>query len=277
MDPRGLRTPLTNYYRPWIVYVQLATLVVPSIAGMLADGSRSSLVIAAGVIAYTYNVVEITRGLHKNAVNALLNDDRVRDQAYRFEAALTNMAQGLVMFDADEHMVVCNQTYLDMYGLSSDVVQPGITLLQIFEHSAEVGNHKSRAPEELHAALSRLFGKREPISFDHTLDDGRVFAVVHRPMPDGGWVATHEDITERRRGEARISHLAKHDALTGLPNRVEFRGALERALAKAPGEQVALRASRSRFSASISTGSRQLTTLSATLLAISCCGRSPYA
>ena len=60
--------------------------------------------------------------------------------------------------------------------------------------------------------------------------DGRVIAIKHQPMEHGGWVATHEDITQQRRVEARISHMARHDALTNLPNRAQLRERMEDAL-----------------------------------------------
>ena len=64
------------------------------------------------------------------------------------------------------------------------------------------------------------------------LADGRTMAVLNHPTPDGGWVATHEDITERRRAEKQIFHMARHDALTDLPNRVQLRERLAHALAE---------------------------------------------
>jgi PAS domain S-box-containing protein len=218
----SIGTAIRNYYRPRIVHCQLASSIVPAVTGLAIDGSAPSLVMALGTIAYAYNVVEITNGLYRSAVDAFHNDDRLVEQNLRFEAALTNMAQGLVMFDADERLVVCNNKYLQMYGLSGEVVRPGLSLRELLEHSAEVGNHLSGTEAELYEALSQRFGHEKPVSFTHRVDDGRVFSVFHEPMPAGGWVATHEDITERQAAEARIAHMARHDALTGLPNRVQF-------------------------------------------------------
>jgi len=233
----SIGTAIRNYYRPRIVHCQLASSIVPAVTGLAIDGSGASLVMALGTIAYAYNVVEITNGLYRSAVDAFHNDDRLIEQNLRFEAALTNMAQGLVMFDSDERLVVCNNKYLQMYGLSGEVVRPGLALRELLAHSAEVGNHLSGTEAELYEALSQRFAHGKPVSFTHRVDDGRVFSVFHEPMPAGGWVATHEDITERQAAEARIAHMARHDALTGLPNRVQFQEALEKALARAGDTQ----------------------------------------
>ena len=78
-------------------------------------------------------------------------------------------------------------------------------------------------------AAATAIHAREASAFTQELMDGRIVAVSQRPMQDGGWVAVHEDITERRRAEAKIAHLARHDMLTNLPNRVLFREHLENA------------------------------------------------
>ena len=83
-------------------------------------------------------------------------------------------------------------------------------------------------------AAATAIHAREASAFTQELMDGRIVAVSQRPMQDGGWVAVHEDITERRRAEAKIAHLARHDMLTNLPNRVLFREHLENALRTDP-------------------------------------------
>jgi len=86
----------------------------------------------------------------------------------------------------------------------------------------------------------RLKPCTSPSSRVEELSDGRSIVVSRQPMPNGGWVTTHEDITERRRAESQIAHMATHDALTDLPNRVMLRQSLEHAIARSKrGEVVA--------------------------------------
>ena len=135
------------------------------------------------------------------------------------QTVLNNMSQGVLMFDSETRLIFCNQRYLELYGLSPDVVKSGCRLRDLLQHRIELGSFTGD-PDEYAARLRD--GIAEGKTFNHivNLPDGRAFSVVNKPIPDGGWLATHEDVTERQRSEDRIAHMARHDALTDLPNRV---------------------------------------------------------
>ena len=141
------------------------------------------------------------------------------------------------MFDKDARLVVRNQRYLTMYGLSPDVVKPGCTLRDLMQHRKDRGSY-SGDPKEYSRDMLRALASGEPVKSVVEIGNGRVVALVSNPIPGGGWVATHEDITEQREAEAKIHFMARHDILTSLPNRLEFREKLEKALAS--GESLAV-------------------------------------
>ena len=149
----------------------------------------------------------------------------------RLDAALNNMSQGLCMFDKDERLVVCNERYLSMYCLSADAIKPGCQLRDMLQQRAASGIF-SGDPEQYVAALHATLARGESSYITTELSDGRIIAVLNQPIAEGGWVATHEDITERQRAEARIAHMARHDALTDLANRTLFREKMDEALAR---------------------------------------------
>jgi diguanylate cyclase (GGDEF)-like protein/PAS domain S-box-containing protein len=157
--------------------------------------------------------------------------DELREQHRRFDAALNNMPHGLCMLDAQLNVIVCNQRYLDLYGLEPDAAPPGINMLDLLEHSRRIGNYTQEAADRIREEFALLPAVSGHVAQRH-LNDGRVIEVVYQPMPLGGWVATHEDVTERRKAEQRIAHLAHHDALTGLPNRMLFREKMAEGLAR---------------------------------------------
>ncbi|HEY2136681.1 MAG TPA: EAL domain-containing protein [Xanthobacteraceae bacterium] len=152
-----------------------------------------------------------------------------RDRDQLFETALHNMSQGLCMFDADTSLVVCNDRYIEMYGLSRDVVAPDATLRSILLHRKKCGNFDGD-PEVYVTALLDAMAKGDTYTQLVQSSDGRTISIVNRAMANGGWVATHEDITERTQAEEKIRHMARHDGLTGLPNRAAFRDEMELAL-----------------------------------------------
>jgi diguanylate cyclase (GGDEF)-like protein/PAS domain S-box-containing protein len=123
-----------------------------------------------------------------------------REQNLLLDTALNNMSQGLCMFDAEARLVVCNRRYIEMYGLSADVVKPGCHLRDLLRHRIDLGSFAGD-PDRYSADLQQAIARRQAIKTMVVSKDGRIVAVVNQPMEGGGWVATHEDITELRRAE----------------------------------------------------------------------------
>jgi diguanylate cyclase (GGDEF)-like protein/PAS domain S-box-containing protein len=167
-------------------------------------------------------------------------EEQLRQQNLRLDAALGNMAQGLAMFDAEQRLVIANEQYAQMYGLTPDQVRPGTTLRQILGYRIAAGYCPGRSVDDLLRATLRHMSGRPSTQYVTELHNGRCVAVSAQTMPDGGTVTTHQDITEKRRSEAKIAHMALHDTLTGLPNRVLLNEELEHAIARGRrGELVA--------------------------------------
>ena len=145
----------------------------------------------------------------------------------RFESALRNMPQGLSMFDSDDCLVACNRQYLDIYGLSQNDVSIGMKFHEIFA--------KQNLVPDLGEYLSSFKKRIAALGYSNntvTFPDGRVVYISYALNADGGWVATHEDITQRKAFERKIEQLAHFDSLTNLANRNLFKDRLEEELAR---------------------------------------------
>jgi diguanylate cyclase (GGDEF)-like protein len=165
-------------------------------------------------------------------------EEDLQAQNVRFDTAINNMTQGLLLFDSSQQLVVCNQRYIEMYGLSAGTVKPGCSFREIIAHRKATGSFAGDE-DEYCARILQNIGLRNSMVVETR--DGRSIQVVNEPLADGGWVATHEDITERRLAEEQIRHLAHYDALTNLPNRALFHEKLKQELARmAAGEQLAV-------------------------------------
>jgi diguanylate cyclase (GGDEF)-like protein len=163
--------------------------------------------------------------------------EALRLQNFRFDAALSNMSQGLSMFDGTGSLIVANRQFAELYALPSSFIGPGTTLQQILEQMVRSASYSEAEAEQYSYDAIENAKTGKPWNQLSELSDGRVLSIAHRPMAEGGWVSTHADITEQRRAEAQIAHMAKHDALTGLPNRVLFRSRIEEALRLVPRDQ----------------------------------------
>jgi len=159
-------------------------------------------------------------------------EERLRIRNLQFDTAINNMSQGLCFFDAAHRLIVCNDRYVGMYDLPRDRVGPGITLAEIVDMRFEAGSFPAMSREEYLHWRTNVAVSHEPTDSIVELQNGKTFKIRHRPMPDGGWVATHEDITEQRQSEVKIEYMAHHDALTDLANRVLLNERLEQALGR---------------------------------------------
>lgn len=194
----------SGHYAAWIALVGGLCVTSVAVAYIWASGRRSVVALRSA-------------------------NETLRKQNVRFDAALSNMLQGLVMFDTDERIVLCNDRYIQMYGLSREVVKPGCSLKELLIHRAE-RDPQRRDPDQHRTELLATMSLGKPSNSIVETADGREIAIASQPMPNGGWVVTHEDITERRRTEAQLSYMARHDRLTDLPNRHFFHEQVEHCL-----------------------------------------------
>jgi diguanylate cyclase (GGDEF)-like protein len=140
------------------------------------------------------------------------------------------MSTGVCTFDSGGRIVVCNRRYIEMYKLSPEVVKPGCTLRELISHRKATGLFTGDV-EQYCVELETALAGGETVRWVVETADGRSMNIVNRPIAGGGWVVTHEDITDRVRAEKHMAHMALHDSLTDLPNRALFRQRLDRALA----------------------------------------------
>lgn len=158
----------------------------------------------------------------------------LQEQKLRLDTAINHMVEGLCMFDAGKRLVVCNERYARLYRLPPELLRTGTSHTDIIRHRIVKGILKGDPSED---AAEQFISKLAALPFDAVSSridefaDGRLICVTRQPMAGGGWVATHLDVTEQRRSEAKITHMAQHDALTDLPNRVLLRERMEYAIA----------------------------------------------
>ncbi|MDP2802418.1 MAG: EAL domain-containing protein [Phreatobacter sp.] len=216
---------------------QIALLCAPLVVGMMMTGVWDYMVLACFAIPFFGSVRSIARRLREILLNAIIAKRDVSLLADRFDTALTNMPHGLAMFDAEGRLVVVNRRWAQILPLDPDSLAQGARAEAIIAAYVDLGILGERdAGRVLDAVARRVHGlTREQFELQA---NGCNVDLTFQPMETGGLVVAIEDITEKRRTEARIAHMARHDALTGLPNRSLFQERLETALAMTTDEDM---------------------------------------
>jgi diguanylate cyclase (GGDEF)-like protein/PAS domain S-box-containing protein len=202
-----------------IVFTPDPTRVIDD--GVLLSPTALSLIVA-GAAAILLGICLVV------AVSDRRSKDKLRQQKILLDTALENMSQGLCMYDAQGRTALFNERYCQMMGLSAAALR-GQSLLDLLKQRKAAGEFAGD-PEEFFANVMADVRAGKPSTKIVESPTGRSLRVMEQPMQGGGWVATFEDITEWRKVQAQISHMAHHDALTDLPNRTLFREQLEQAL-----------------------------------------------
>jgi diguanylate cyclase (GGDEF)-like protein len=216
---------------------QIALLCAPLVLGMVMTGKWDYLILACFAVPFFASVRSIARRLRDILLNAIIAKRDVSLLADRFDTALNNMPHGLAMFDADGRLVVVNSRWREILPIDPELVATRSRCEAIIAAYVELGLLSERDGGRIIEAVSGKKVNLASTQLEVTAGDRNV-DMTFQPMESGGLVVAIEDITEKRRTEARIAHMARHDALTGLPNRSLYQERLEAALAMVNGDDM---------------------------------------
>jgi diguanylate cyclase (GGDEF)-like protein len=217
------------YGRQWIFQLQALLCYGTTVLALASRGTPFYIAMSVVCAAFLVAIMQISANLHRIFMQALLAREREAALASQFDTALNNMPHGLCMFRADGCLAVMNHRFIEMMNLSDDLVQRGASAADIISACISSGSISDASGKMILSEIENTQAK-DIITADPDVARGRSWSWTFQPMAGGGAVVLLEDITERRNAEARISHLARYDELTALPNRLNFRDEIERLL-----------------------------------------------
>jgi diguanylate cyclase (GGDEF)-like protein len=218
------------YGRQWIFQLQVALCFGPTVVALALRGTPYYVAMSVVCAAFIVALIQISANLHRIFMQALVAREREAALAGQFDTALNNMPHGLCMFGADGRLAVMNHRFSDMMNLSDDLGHSGASAADIISACVGAGSISDASARIILSEIENS-QTRDIITTDPDVLRARSLSWTFQPMAGGGAVVLLEDITERRAAEARITHLARYDELTALPNRLNFRDEIERLLA----------------------------------------------
>jgi diguanylate cyclase (GGDEF)-like protein len=222
------------YGRQSIFRLQAALIFGPPVIALALRGTPYYIAMSVVSGAFLAAIIQLSANLHRIFMRAVVAREREAALAGQFDTALNNMPHGLCMLSADGRLAVMNNRFREMLGLPDDIVKRGMSASDIVDACVTRGTLSAPSGKLILAEIEQTQA-RDMITSDPDPSCDRSLSWTFQPMAGGGTVVLLEDVTERRRAEARISHLARYDELTTLPNRVYFRDEIQRLL-KLPHE-----------------------------------------
>jgi diguanylate cyclase (GGDEF)-like protein len=219
-----------NYGRPKLIQYHILLACGPMSLALALHGGPYYISLAVLLALFFIGLKGINLSLHAIFVKALTSSFRESALAGQFDTALNNMPHGLCMFASDGRLAVMNHRFSEMMLLSDDLVHRGANAPDIVAACVSAGSITAASGRMILSEIENSQA-RDIITTDPDIARSRSLSWTFQPMAGGGAVVLLEDITERRNAEARISHLARYDELTALPNRLNFRDEIERLLA----------------------------------------------
>ena len=231
----GSVTALTGHMPAYLAF-SICTLV-PFALRLVAEGDGPHLVMATLVFLYLLGMGLLAKTVNASMIAAVRlaaeNEELVaalREKTAQLEATFDNVNQGVAVFDREGRLATWNPRHRELHGYPADLYRRGVAIGEFLRHGGQTamaapGGVRQKQPQDPCSPAA-------PVRFEQPGAGGRVLEVERNPMPGGGFVSTSTDVTERKRTEARMLHLAQHDALTGLPNRLLFDDRLQQAMAR---------------------------------------------
>lgn len=219
-----------NFASKLLVLALIVCAGIPLSASLFAQGGFYYTIFGLVLLPFFASMKFISDRLRKTLLDAVIATRDVTQLAKRFDTALTNMPHGLCMFDSAHRLVVFNGRLADLLNIPRESVVSGMTAQELIRESVGSGGAPNLDIDHFVAEFDQFLSGGTGNLFVE-IRDGQTLAFTTQPMDSGGSVVVAEDITERRNAEARINHLARYDALTGLPNRALFHDELDHILA----------------------------------------------
>jgi diguanylate cyclase (GGDEF)-like protein/PAS domain S-box-containing protein len=208
----------------------IVVIATTTVAAALADWRAQTrfMIVAAtlSALVIAFILFLIVRQLARQSREA---QQRLELEKHSLDTALNNMTQGLVLYDASARIVICNQRYLDLYRLSTDVVKPGCNFHDLIRHRKETGSFEGDV-DEFCSNIRRNVAQGKVTVSNLKAADGRTVQIVNKPLAQGGWVATIEDITERRNLEEERdrNYAFLHQIIDHIPSQITVKDARDR-------------------------------------------------
>ncbi len=227
-----------NAALPRLAITQICLGTIPIGLGALLAPRGASWILVPPLVAYLVAMVSVVRRHYEGLIALMTAEQRHAELAARFDAALTHMPHGLCTIDENGKVIVANRRAAELFGATVEMLRLNVPLPEFIGHVGVAKFGETLRKQLVERCTTWLSEGHGPLDLE--LSDGRKLEITRNPVPDGSAVIIMEDVTERRQSEAKIMHLARHDPLTGLPNRRDLYERAKQILSKGSGPALAL-------------------------------------